>query len=188
MKVERAAGWILLGLAAYGAVQLLAGGAYFLLTRTLIASHGHGSALAIAVVVGHRCQQACAVFLEPMASVLRREESVQMAVQGVQVAQEAEPPQATLMTEGAALFKTNCAPCHGGNGQGGDGPKLAGNEFVKNQGGVITQILNGYEEHGMPSFRDVLKDREIAAIVNFVRNSFGNNGGPTTADTVRRTR
>ena len=43
--------------------------------------------------------------------------------------------------------------------------------------GVITQILNGYEEHGMPPFRDVLKDREIAAIVNFVRNSFGNDFG-----------
>jgi mono/diheme cytochrome c family protein len=108
--------------------------------------------------------------------------------EGVQVAQEAEPPQATLMTEGTALYKTNCAPCHGGNGQGGDGPKLAGNDFVKNQGGVITQILNGYEEHGMPPFRDVLKDREIAAIVNFVRNSFGNTGGPTTVETVRRTR
>ena len=118
----------------------------------------------------------------------RAVEPVQAPNNFVQLAQDAEPPYATLMTEGTTLYRTNCAPCHGANGQGGDGPKLAGNEFVRNQGGVITQILNGYEEHGMPPFRDVLKDREITAIVNYVRNSFGNAGGPPTVDIVRRTR
>src|SRR2546423_13581885 len=29
---------------------------------------------------------------------------------------------------GAQVFATNCAPCHGGRGEGGVGPKLAGGE------------------------------------------------------------
>ena len=97
----------------------------------------------------------------------------------VQLAQAA-PTQAQLMTAGTPLYLRNCAPCHGPAGQGGDGPKLAGNAFVAGEGAVISQILNGYEEHGMPPFREVLKDDEIAAIVTFVRNSFGNTGGGAT--------
>lgn len=97
----------------------------------------------------------------------------------LQLAQEA-PTQAQLMTQGAPLYVRNCAPCHGPAGQGGDGPKLAGNAFVANEGGVITQIFNGNEDHGMPPFRDLLKDGEIAAIVTYVRNSFGNSGGGAT--------
>jgi aldose sugar dehydrogenase len=109
----------------------------------------------------------------------------------VQVAQAAEPDQATLMREGTALYARQCAVCHGAAGQGGDGPKLAGNEFVKNAGGVVSQILNGAEEHGMPPFASVLNDREIAAVSTFVRNSFGNSAGivsVATAASMRGTR
>ena len=105
----------------------------------------------------------------------------------IQLAQ-AEPNQATLMSEGGPLFARNCAPCHGNNGQGEAGPKLAGNAFVATAGNVITQIFNGNEDHGMPPFADLLNDRQIAAIATFVRNSWGNSFGIVTPDTVKRTR
>ena len=106
----------------------------------------------------------------------------------VQVAQGADPDQATLMREGQPAYVRQCATCHGAAGQGGDGPKLAGNEFMKNGGGVVSQILNGAEEHGMPPFAAVLNDREIAAVTTYVRNSWGNSFGimlPSVAATMR---
>ena len=39
---------------------------------------------------------------------------------------QAVADQATLMREGGPLFAKNCAECHGAQGQGGLGPKLAG--------------------------------------------------------------
>lgn len=100
----------------------------------------------------------------------------------VQVAQAAD--QATLMREGAPLYTKECAICHGANGQGGDGPKLAGNTDLKNGGGVASQILQGAVEHGMPPFADVLKDGQIAAITTFVMNSWGNSYGVFTPEQV----
>lgn len=100
----------------------------------------------------------------------------------VQLAQAAD--QATLMREGGPLYSRQCAVCHGANGQGGDGPKLAGNEVMKNGGGVASQILAGAVEHGMPPFADVLKDNEVAAITTYTMNSWGNNFGVVTPAAV----
>ena len=102
----------------------------------------------------------------------------------IQLAQ-AEPNQATLMSEGGPLFARNCSPCHGNNGQGEAGPKLAGNPFVATPGNIITQIFQGNEDHGMPPFADLLNDRQIAAIATFVRNSWGNSFGIVTPDMVK---
>lgn len=97
--------------------------------------------------------------------------------------------QAALMSEGGPLYSRNCAGCHGANGQGGDGPKLAGNEYMKQAGAVISQILVGMVEHGMPPFADALNDREIAAITAYAMNSFGNSfGGNATPDMVKSQR
>jgi mono/diheme cytochrome c family protein len=104
----------------------------------------------------------------------------------VQLAQAV--PQATLMSEGGPLYTRQCAGCHGANGQGGDGPKLAGNDYVKEPGAVISQILVGAVEHGMPPFADVLNDREIAAITTYVGNSFGNAAPAATPDMVKSQR
>lgn len=99
----------------------------------------------------------------------------------VQLAQAADPG---LMRDGGPLYSRQCAVCHGANGQGGDGPKLVGNDGMKNAGGVASQILNGAVEHGMPPFADVLKDNEIAAITTYIMNSWGNNYGSITPAAV----
>ncbi len=111
----------------------------------------------------------------------------------LQVAQASgEPDMATLMTEGEALFNSNCAGCHARDGTGDEnglpGPKLVGNDFLASAGAIIGQIMVGNPNHGMPPFLDRLNDREIAAIATYVRNSWGNAYGivPVNSVTIRR--
>jgi mono/diheme cytochrome c family protein len=96
----------------------------------------------------------------------------------VQLAQAAD--MATLTREGAPLYTGNCSVCHGRAGQGDMGPKLVGFELLKNAPALVGQIFNGFEEHGMPPFRDQLNDRQIAAIATYVRNAWGNAYGIVT--------
>lgn len=82
---------------------------------------------------------------------------------------------------GAALFAENCAACHQPMGQGIPGafPALAKNVFVKGDPKVVAAtILNG--RGGMPSFKSDLTDAEIAAVLTFVRSSWGNKAVPIT--------
>lgn len=90
---------------------------------------------------------------------------------------------AAAVAEGAPLFARNCAGCHGAEGQGGAGPALVNNQFVASESAVVNQIFLGNAERGMPAFTR-LTDQEIAAITNFVRNSWGNAHGLTTAEYV----
>lgn len=87
--------------------------------------------------------------------------------------------------DGAALFETNCAACHQPKGEGIEGafPALAGNPFVKGDGNAVAAtVLNG--RGGMPAFRDDLKDDQLAAVVSYVRGSWGNAATPIAAETV----
>ena len=87
--------------------------------------------------------------------------------------------------DGAKLYADNCARCHGGNGEGVDNnfPNLAGNESVWDgpPQDIESMILGGFQpwhsgQSSMPEFNQVLSDREIAAIANYVRTSWGNKG------------
>ncbi len=40
----------------------------------------------------------------------------------------------------------------------------------------------------MTPFGGLLKDEEVAAVLTYVRNSFGNNGGSITVDQVKKIR
>ncbi|GGL04003.1 c-type cytochrome [Deinococcus radiotolerans] len=75
-------------------------------------------------------------------------------------------------TLGKQVFAT-CAGCHGAEGQGGVGPKLAGNEkLVKDPVYVHTMIVKG--KGGMPA-QSQLKENEVYAVANYVLHSWGNN-------------
>lgn len=66
-----------------------------------------------------------------------------------------------------------CAGCHGANGQGGVGPKLAGDDkILKDPAYVYTIVANG--KGGMPAFAGKLDDRQIYAVANYVLHSWGN--------------
>lgn len=66
-----------------------------------------------------------------------------------------------------------CAGCHGANGEGGAGPKLAGDEkILKDPVYAHTVLVKG--KGGMPSFEGKLDDKETYAVLNYVLHSWGN--------------
>lgn len=107
--------------------------------------------------------------------------------QGAAPAGQGEATQA-LMEQGQTIFSSNCSSCHGAEGQGLVGPALAGNRYLQRTEGVITTILGGRPEHGMPSFAGQLDDQQIAAVATFIRNSWGNSFGPVTPEQVAEQR
>ena len=75
--------------------------------------------------------------------------------------------------EGAAA----CAGCHGLNGQGGVGPKLAGDQNILQDAVLVhTRVVKG--KGAMPAYGGQLKDNEIYAVTNYVLNSWGNKATP----------
>jgi mono/diheme cytochrome c family protein len=103
---------------------------------------------------------------------------------------------ATEMAEGHALYTANCAACHQADGKGIPAvfPNLAGNQAVTGGpadntigivlGGMIPWHANG---PAMPAFGSSLSDQQIAAVTNYVRTAWGNQGVPdaTAALTYR---
>jgi mono/diheme cytochrome c family protein len=95
-----------------------------------------------------------------------------------------------VMTLGATLYDRNCKECHAvdGNGRPPAYPPLAGNRALTMRSAVnpIRMVLNGGfppgtagnpRPYGMPPFRPTLNDDEVAAVVSYIRNSWGNRAG-----------
>ena len=78
---------------------------------------------------------------------------------------------------GRAVY-TNCIACHGERGQGGFAPPLAGSATLKEDHAAIVHVVAG--SVNMPPFGEQLSDDEIAAVLNHVRNSWGNRAAPIT--------
>lgn len=99
-----------------------------------------------------------------------------------------EEQMAAVMEAGHQVFSSNCAVCHGAEGQGLIGPRFAGNTALADEDYVVGRVLNGFIEHGMPPFKDVLSDDQISAVITFVRNSWGNEFGAVLAEEVAAAR
>ena len=89
-----------------------------------------------------------------------------------------------LMAEGRAAFPQVCAGCHGPQASGKVGPALRKN--LKEIRGAVKVVVNGRNQ--MPPVGGTLNDREIAAILTYVRNSWDNNYGLVTEEEVREFR
>jgi mono/diheme cytochrome c family protein len=74
------------------------------------------------------------------------------------------------ITNGGEIYKTNCATCHGGIGEGaGRGISLLkGHALKHSEKEYVEQVMNG-EGKKMPAFKDKLSAEQIAAVVKFVR-------------------
>lgn len=101
---------------------------------------------------------------------------------------------------GDQVFASLCAGCHQATGLGLPGvfPPLAGSEWVKAQEAIPAKILvaglsgsvtvKGQTYNGqMPSFKQ-LSDDEIAAVLTYLRSSWGNSAPPVTAASVKSVR
>jgi mono/diheme cytochrome c family protein len=126
--------------------------------------------------------------------------------------QQIQPPQEEIetvlpdrekevMTAGRKLYENNCAACHRADGKGVAGvyPALAGSPALKQAGGVnaIHLVLSGGfapstagnpRPYGMPPFGQALNDSEVAMVLSYARNSWGNTGNLVSPVEVGRYR
>jgi len=99
-----------------------------------------------------------------------------------------------LLSLGKQIYDRECASCHGATGLGMPPhyPPLASNQSIEMASAVnpIRMVLNGgYPPgtagnpmpYGMPPFAHRLSDDEVAAVVTYIRTSWGNRGGPVSA-------
>lgn len=90
-----------------------------------------------------------------------------------------------LMSQGKPKYQQMCLACHGADGQGLPPlyPALKASSIAvgKTISRHIELILNGVPGSAMQAYKDQLTDAEIAAIVTYERNAWGNN----TADVVQ---
>lgn len=94
----------------------------------------------------------------------------------------------TLRARGEQVYAQQCAQCHGRRGEGVAGafPPLAGNRAVTlaSPANLVRVLLSGGyppatagnpRPFGMPPYAHVLDDRDIAAVITYVRGAWGND-------------
>jgi mono/diheme cytochrome c family protein len=108
---------------------------------------------------------------------------------------------ANMMKAGSAIYRDQCSACHGIEGKGVPHlfSSLSESAMVRSDDPttVIRMVLRGARSAstdaeptapGMPSYGDQLNDREVAAALNYVRNSWGGAAPPIDAKDVTRVR
>ncbi|MDB6042601.1 MAG: cytochrome c [Gammaproteobacteria bacterium] len=108
---------------------------------------------------------------------------------------------AATLSSGHEIYDKHCAQCHGDNGEGRSpaAPPLAGNRAVTMSSAVNPVrivLFGGYapgtggnpRPFGMPPYLLALGDEQIAAVLSFVRASWGNDAPRVSGDEVARNR
>jgi mono/diheme cytochrome c family protein len=106
-----------------------------------------------------------------------------------------------VMRSGKALYSANCSACHTSTGEGvaGLAPTLANSPIVQSASTdtLLDVVLNGAQAvatdaaptaPGMPAFGWQLSDEQIAALLTYVRNDWGNAGSAVAASDVHSIR
>ncbi len=108
---------------------------------------------------------------------------------------------ASVLARGHSIYDAQCKSCHLANGEGQPPgyPPLAHNQSIEMSSAVnpIRMVLNGGyppqtagnpRPYGMPPFAQILSDADIAAVVTYIRVSWGNHGQPITTEEVNTLR
>lgn len=110
------------------------------------------------------------------------------------------PAMELYMKAGGTIYGSACASCHGPSGGGGaSAPPLAGSEWVTGKTAKFSQIalhgvtgpimVAGTEYNfpgGMQSMRaQIGGTKELAALMTFIRNSWGNQGSIVTQEMAK---
>jgi mono/diheme cytochrome c family protein len=112
-----------------------------------------------------------------------------------------DKPDQTVMKIGAAIYADECAGCHAANGKGTSGlfPSLNGSPTVQqiDPTTLLHVVLRGARSAAtdgaptgaaMPQFDWILNDDQVAAVLTYIRNAWGNAAPPVSAGEVRKTR
>jgi mono/diheme cytochrome c family protein len=110
----------------------------------------------------------------------------------------AQVAEMTPAERGKKIFSANCATCHQASSLGvaGQYPPLAGSEIVnggsKRVGMILLKGLEGpivvkgqqYGSAVMQPWEKTLTDTKIADVITYIRQEWGNTGGPVTAEGI----
>jgi mono/diheme cytochrome c family protein len=107
----------------------------------------------------------------------------------------------TMMKGGREVYKKHCADCHGAKGEGVPRiyPPLVNNEAITMRypinavrmvlvGGFPPSTEGNPRPYGMPPFAQDLSDEQVAAVVTYIRQSWGNHAPPVTPAEVASAR
>ena len=113
----------------------------------------------------------------------------------------ADPPSQSAMKVGGQIYADECSACHGPDGKGEPGlfPALDGSPSVEQTDPTTAMhvVLRGALSVGtkpaptapaMPQFGWLLDDSQVAAVVTYIRNAWGNSAPSVTASDVKKTR
>ena len=112
-----------------------------------------------------------AVFVVVMLLVAEPEHTTAAAKGGAGAAYN--PATGALPAGGAEIFAARCAGCHGADGGGGTGPRLAGkvqDDFPDIEDQIVF-VTKGRD--GMPAFGGSLSTADIRAVVEYTRSGLG---------------
>jgi mono/diheme cytochrome c family protein len=111
------------------------------------------------------------------------------------------PANDPAMVAGAAIFRDQCSACHGLDGKGIAElfPSIADSSMVRSDDATtaIRIVLRGARSvgtkaqptaSGMPSYGRQLDDDQIAAVLTYMRNSWGGAAGAITSEQVSKVR
>jgi mono/diheme cytochrome c family protein len=117
-----------------------------------------------------------------------------------EAAKPAETANADMRPAGQRLYARHCLSCHQADGGGVPNlqPAIAGGSWVQGEvsalalfvltGGFNSADRKESESHNvMPAFRQ-LPDEELAAILSYIREKFGNGASPVSAADVAAAR
>lgn len=83
-----------------------------------------------------------------------------------------------MIAKGEKVYANACMACHGAKGEGGVGKPIAGSKVAM---GAIADhmnvVVNGRPGTAMQAFGGILNELDIAAVITYQRNAFGNNMG-----------
>ena len=112
-----------------------------------------------------------------------------------------EDQRKVVLELGRKLYDNQCATCHQAAGEGvaSTYPALAGSNAIKSPLATnpIRMVLNGGyppstegnpRPYGMPPFGQSLNDEEVAAVVSYIRNAWGNQASIVSTSEVNRYR
>ena len=102
---------------------------------------------------------------------------------------------------GKKVYETSCMNCHMQDGKGLEGvfPPVAQSDFLKKSSNEIIDVLikgqsgeikvNGVTYNGVMPSVEYLSDQEVADVLNYIQNSWGNkNAKPVLPEQVKKRR
>ncbi|NND38848.1 MAG: cytochrome c oxidase subunit II [Pseudomonadales bacterium] len=83
-----------------------------------------------------------------------------------------------MYARGEGVYNRSCAACHGVDGKGGVGPSMIGTAVTTGpMQKHVDVIVNGVQGTAMQAFGNQLSELDLAAVVTYERNAWGNNMG-----------